>query len=303
MASGALALVGTGSINNSVSINVTNGAIFDVSAETGFTMATNQNLTGFWQYKRGAGGKTSQLDDYPGTDGTVGTLTFSSGLPLGAGSTANFDLSTSASGGNDSIVVNGPLLLNGNVLHVKASGNLDQVSGDYVLIAANSIAGSFSSTPVFDVVPGNASFYTVQKSGNNVVLHYSTSHPATGVGATVPSSGIVRNQTIQIECHGHARQCETSTIKSVVVDATPLGGTVVNSRILSGGNVYTGNFVVPASTLPGPVTLTAAITDGNNLTGTGGHSVYGAAIHGNVGRRGRERQCGGWPELGQNAGS
>lgn len=80
------------------------------------------------------------------------------------------------------------LTLNSTVLHIKALGgatNLD-TSADYVLVRAGSISGSPNSAVNWiGAQPGNAANFSVLKSGNNLVLHYTPPLNPTNITCTV----------------------------------------------------------------------------------------------------------------------
>jgi autotransporter-associated beta strand protein len=184
---GRLALGASGSIASSSSITVSNGAIFDVSAVSGFTLAASKSILGSGVVT-GAVTAASTSKIYPGTDGTTGTLSFSNNLTMVAGSTFNLDVSTSSGSGNDQMVVANTLTLNSTALNLKAlngAANLD-ISTDYVLARAGSIIGSPNSTINWvGTQPGNAANFTVLKSGNNLVLHYAPATNPTNITYTV----------------------------------------------------------------------------------------------------------------------
>jgi len=265
VASGYLGLGVGGSINNTAGFNLLSGGFLDVSSLPGFTLTSGQFIKGLGQvngFITMAPGSTI----LPGEGSTLGTLT-TSGINLGSGSTAVFTLGTSAGGVNDSIQVYGNLVLNGNSIHITestAGGNLD-TTADYVLFnVSGTIAGFANTTPIFDVSPGNfgTGFWTIQTSGQQVVLHHSSSSPPTGTGSAVPSS-VVRNHPFTINVTvTHAN----SGVNSVVVDLSFLGGGLV--YLTQSGGVYTANTVLPPAAPPGPLTLTGLITDGTGLGGT-----------------------------------
>jgi autotransporter-associated beta strand protein len=264
ISNGTLAVATGGSIS-STNIIVTSGTILDSSAST-FSMGNGQKLLGDGAVNGLAAGSGSKI--FPGTDGTVGTLTFNSGgLTLGSGATVNFDLSTTYNGANDQITGYGTLTLNGNAIHIKAPSNLDNSGNDYVLITASSISGSFASTPVWDVRPANAANFSVvtDPANNQVRLHYSTLNPPTGAGVAIPSTA-VHGQTVLLSV---TVTNGSGSISTVTVDASPIGGSSSVTLVLSGTpHVYTNSLTIPSSPAAGSYTLTATITDSNSLQGT-----------------------------------
>jgi autotransporter-associated beta strand protein len=270
---GTLFLSGAGSIGTSSSISISNGAVFDVTGTTGggVTLGANQNLLGGGTVN-GSLTTSGGSKIFPGTDGTVGTLTFNNNLTLASGATVNFDVSTSHSGANDQIVVNGALTLNGNTFHIKAppASSLDS-AGDYVLITATGgITGSFVVQPTFDVAPANAGNYSIvtdtTDAPNVVKLHYTATSGPTAVGTATPSTGVLRNGTVNVSVtvtHG-----TSPTINSVTLDLSSLGGSSTSPLFLSATpNVWTNTIIIPPGTTPGIENLTATATDANSLQG------------------------------------
>jgi fibronectin-binding autotransporter adhesin len=259
---GTLYLTGTGSISASPSITVGSGGTFDVSQTTSeYLLASGQSLLGIGAVNGLLGVNASSLIA-PGTTNTTGTLTFYSGLDMSGGGAASFGLSTTYNGNNDQIVVDGALTLNGNVIHISAPSTNASLAtnSDYILMTSSGITGSANSIPVFDVKPVNYRVFLVQNSGNNVVLHYSPNAPPTGTGAAVPNNNVLRNQTVALAVNVTS---SSSPIASVVV---AVGGSQLALVQSNGTSIYTNALVVPPSTLPGLDTLTATITDQNNIT-------------------------------------
>ena len=236
ISNGTLALATSGSII-STNINVISGAYFDVSALASYTLNSGQNLEGSGQVTVAQNGLVAAASGsaiYPGTDGTIGNLTINGGLTLNSGATANFDLDTTYNGANDQIAVSGTLTLNGNSIHIKApstSASLD-TTADYLLItASSSIAGSFSSTPVWDVKPVNWANYTVVTSGSQVTLHYSTLTPPTGSGVAIPSTA-VHNQNVLISVTVTNGSGTVDPNTGVVLNASTIGGSSAVDLVL-----------------------------------------------------------------------
>jgi autotransporter-associated beta strand protein len=78
---GTLAIAAAGSMSNAVSINIADGAFFDVTANSGFTLTGAQTLTGAGTQ---LGNLVSNGTIAPGTD--TGTLTIDGNATLNAGS-------------------------------------------------------------------------------------------------------------------------------------------------------------------------------------------------------------------------
>jgi len=185
---GTLALAATGSLN-CTNIIVGAGATYDVSAVSGYTLGSGQNLMGYGTVNgpvnAGAGSGI-----YGGTDGTYGTNTFAGNLNLTAGAVPHFDVGTSATGSNDEIVVNGNLTLNNTFIHVKAPGtSASLATANYVLFSsANPITVNGTITLIWDVQPANFNFYQPVVVGNTIVLKYGfVAGPQIGVSSATPN--------------------------------------------------------------------------------------------------------------------
>ncbi|HTL73104.1 MAG TPA: autotransporter-associated beta strand repeat-containing protein [bacterium] len=273
---GALALSGSGNIGSSTNITVASGGTFDVSGVS-FTLSGSQTLAGSGVVTGAVTTASSGSAILPGGAGIVGTLSFSNNVNLGSGASPVFDLSTSSSSGNDKIVVAGNLTANSSdTIHVNAlsgSSPLDQ-SADYVLF---SVAGTttMASQPllVFDnTPPSNASHYSIQKSGNNVVLRYS-SNPApvvtsviitnTADGSTVGVRG--QSATIYVTVQpGNG----TLGAGSVTANLSLLGGS--SSQVLNylGGNSWSYTILLGQGAVVGTDSVGVTATDSLSASGS-----------------------------------
>ena len=267
VAAGTLFLSGAGSLSNSPSLTLSPGAGYDVSGAAAGVLGANQNLLG-GGFVNGSLATTANSQIFPGTDGTVGTLTFSNNLTLDASSTVNFDVSTAHASGNDQIVVDGTLNLNGNSFHLKApntSANLD-TTADYVLLTATGgINGSFFGTPIFDVAPANAGHFSIVTGANTVTLHYNAIAGPTVTGGVTPTS-VNRNGTVSVSVT--VTPGGSPTISGVTVSSSAInGGALYNLALSATPNVWTNTLTIPPGTLPGNANLQATATDGNTLQG------------------------------------
>jgi fibronectin-binding autotransporter adhesin len=267
VAAGTLFLSGAGSLSNSPSITLSPNAVFNVSGAAAGVLGANQNLLGGGAVN-GSLATTANSKIIPGTDGTVGTLTFGNSLTLDGSSKVNFDVSASHASGNDKIVVAGTLNLNGNSFHLKApstAASLD-TSADYVLITATGgISGSFFGTPIFDVAPANAGHYSIVTSGNTVSLHYNAIAGPTVTGIVTPTS-VNRNGTVAVSVT--VTPGGSPSITGVTVSSSAInGGTLYNLSLSATPNVWTNTLTIPPGTLPGNENLQATATDGNGLQG------------------------------------
>jgi autotransporter-associated beta strand protein len=140
---GTLALTNSGSITSSSNINISAGALLDVSGSTGgsMTLAGGKMISGYGSVKGdfivGSGAKLA-----PGN--SIGTLTFSNSLTLSAGCTNLFEISKSPLT-NDVAKVFGALT-NGGTLIVTNIGVTALANGDsFKLFSAASYSGAFAN--------------------------------------------------------------------------------------------------------------------------------------------------------------
>lgn len=273
--SGANTYTGDTAINNdtlmltgslaSTNIITQSGTVFDVSGLTNYTVNAGQALSGFGNVNGSVNAAASSMV-YGGTDGTYGTLTFNNDLTLASGAACYLDLGTTYNGANDQIVVNGTLTANGNSIHIKAPDTLSSLdsSGDYVLITAGSITGSFASAPIWDVAPVNAGHYSIVTSGTTVTLHYNaTASPI--VTASANPTTLLRNQSTFVTASiipGDA------PINTVTVDLSSLGGSTVSLVQSNASNVYTNMVTIPATAAPGSASVTVTATDTSLQSGS-----------------------------------
>ena len=195
---------------------------------------------------------------YPATNGTAGTLTFSN-LDLSGGGVCYFDLSTSASSGNDQIVVTGALT-NGATIHLKAiSGAANLDTADYTLFSnANVPVGSLPLLVWDGTKPSNYRHYTLASVGNNIVLQYSVS-VAPAVVASVSPTNAVRFQSVTVSA---VVTPGDGTISSVTVDLSAIGGSASQAMTDSGDHInYSYSQTVTASTTSGNKSLPVTVTD------------------------------------------
>ena len=173
ISNGVLALVGSASIANSATVDVTSGAQLDVSALTSPTLAL-------------AGGQTLQ-----GVGSVKGNVTTASGATLAPGEAAAGTLSVSNNvtlGGNAVFVVNSTgtsskLIAGGSIglggtLTINNGGPAFAVGNSFTLLSASTITGSFAA--ISPATPGAG-------------LAWNTTGLATGVLSVV--SGVASNPT------------------------------------------------------------------------------------------------------------
>lgn len=263
---GTLALSGSGSLASQVIIPA--GRTFDVSGVTGGNV---QNPVSGAGAVNGSVVATAAMSVYPGTDGTVGTLTFNNNLDMISGGSLRFDLSTSHVSGNDQVVVTGNLSVSSATsVRIKAlsgAANLS-IAADYVLCAVTGTTtlGSAPSLAWDGTPPANYLSFSVQQVGNNLVLHYT---PATAptVTATSTPAIVVRNQSVTVTA---TVTPGSGSVTNVQVDASPIGSSATAELILSAtANVYTNTFVIPASLAPGVKVMTVVAKANTGLNSPG----------------------------------
>jgi autotransporter-associated beta strand protein len=170
------------------------------------------------------------------------TTTIGGNLTYNAGTGANFDLSSAASGANDHIILNGAgsvLTCGGVSIGINCGMTLDQ-KNDYNLFSLTggsaSIVGSFNATPVWlGSIPTNADAFSIVTSSSNVVLHYSNLPPTvTGVFNVGPTN------------------VEIAFSKPVAVtSATNISNyAFTNGVAITGASLSTNNLVVTLITVP-----------------------------------------------------
>jgi autotransporter-associated beta strand protein len=225
------------------------------------------------------GGMTQPSSGAGATNTITGSLTYTSGSPTNS---ANFNLSSSASGPNDQIVLSGnnqTLTCGGVTIGIKCGPTLDLVN-DYVLFkmtgSSPTISGNFNATPVWLATPpSGAGNYQVIKSGNNVLLHYSGSTPPNISASSATPSTAVRNQN-NVSISVTVAAAGASTITGVSVNLAAINGTSQNLTLTSGtsaNGTWTGNITIPAASGLGTFTLPATATDNNGNTAAANISV------------------------------
>lgn len=276
--SGTLALGGSGNINSATNITIASGGTFDVSAVS-YSLGASQILAGSGTVTGAVTTAGSGASIMPGGAGTVGALTFQNNLDLSGGASPAFDVSTNYLSGNDQIAVAGTLTLgSADTIHVNAlsgAAPLD-TNADYVLFnVSGSTTMATQPVLVFDnTAPINFSHYSIQTSGNNVVLHYSpsTAPAVTSVVVTNNADGssfAARGQTVTVFV---MVQPGVGTLTNVSANLSLLGGS--SSQLLTYvGGVTTSNYTytiqVGYGATVGADVIGVTATDTTPLTGTG----------------------------------
>lgn len=265
---GTLFLAG-GATLPSAAIIVSNGATLDVSQlSSSFILGSTQTLHSGGAIN-GSVGTVAGAGIYCNTGSGYGTNTFESTLTILSGAITYFNLSTSHSGANDQIMVNGALSDNGavSISAPSSSVNLD-TTADYVLINAPAgISGTVAATPIWGVKPLNYKNYSVVVTNSNteIVLHYTASTAPSLIGNASPAA-VVRNESAMVSV---TVTPGSGTVTNVSLNASSIGGPANLALVLSATpNVYTNTVMVPPATTTGSYTLVASATDTTPLTGT-----------------------------------
>ncbi len=157
---GSLVLGASGSLNNSAQVLLGSSGTFDVSAVSGYTVASGKSLGGLGAINGNvsyAGGSSLML----GSNAVTGTLTFNNNLTL-AGTTVAFNLSASPS--SDAVSV-------GGTLDISAGGTTIDVTGagvagsSYVLFGSGTLNGNLSN---ISLTPGASAIGHLTIVGNSI---------------------------------------------------------------------------------------------------------------------------------------
>jgi len=229
VAAGTLALTNSGAIASSSSINISAGALLDVSGTTAgsMTLASGRMISGLGSVKGnftvGSGATLS-----PGTNGS-GTLTFSNSLTLAAGSTSIFTISTAPL--TNSVANLTGALTSGGTLIVTNLGVTALTNGSHFkLFNAASYSGAFASV-LLPPLPAGLGWNTSLLNTNGILSVVVLGRPLIasvalgGAGFTFTGTGGVANANFDL------------------LGATNLATPVTNwMRLLSGQFDASGNF-------------------------------------------------------------
>ena len=263
---GILKLDGLGSINNSSSINIAAGAIFDVSTAY-ISTAAGQTIGGsgtiLGNYTHGQGTMA------PGGLGAAGTLTINGNFNLTGGpqTTINYNTSPLTSTGNDLISVTSPntLTLDNSLgsVTVNVDTSLGYTTGSYVMIdAQGGIYGSATWNTTWD---RRGAAPTVNVTGTQVLLNVG----AAGSAANLKWSGTSGGAWDVVTTPNWYNTGTSASDKYYQADAVIFGDTYVGSTPPATTAVTLNTTVSPTS-----VTFTNS-TLNYTLSGTGG--IAGAA--------------------------
>lgn len=176
ISAGTLALGAGGSINKTTSITVSNGAVYDVSAVTGYTLGATaaQTLKGSGTVNGSVSMNAANATLLVGDAGTVGALTFNDDLTLAG--TTSLDLLGVTGGTYDTVLVGGTL----------TNGGLLQLAIDAGFATALGNAGGTATLTLFNVASAS-DFSSIGLTGLDSGTFGSTSAGSSLVGA---NSGI-----------------------------------------------------------------------------------------------------------------
>jgi autotransporter-associated beta strand protein len=176
---GALALTGTGSINNSAVIVVAAGATLDASGRSdgALTLASNAMLKGNGTVKGNVIiGNGAMLA--PG--GSLGTLRFNNNLTLDGGSTTVMEVSKSPLTTNDAAQISGSLLYGGTLLITNVSLGSFSAGDSFKLFNAASYAGVF--TNIVPAIPAANLAWNTNGLDNGILSIMSSPMPRPQIG-------------------------------------------------------------------------------------------------------------------------
>lgn len=254
--------------NNGVTLNINGSLPGSVIVNNGGTNGGSGTISG--SVTVNSGGAT-----LPGTTGVTNTI--GGNLTYNTGASANFDLTSSATGGgNDQIILNGTssVLTCGNVSVGINCGSVLDETHDYLLFnltgGSASISGNFNSTPVWlGTQPGGfANFSVVVTNSTQVVLHYAGSTPPAITATNASPNPVLANQSLAISATVVAG---SGTVTNVSVNLSSISGPASQALISNGAGQYTNSIVIGSGIIPGSYTLAVLALD--NLGGSVGVNI------------------------------
>ncbi len=214
-----------------------------------------------------------------------GTGSIAGSVTAESGSSTFFNLTTSAVGANDKLLVGGNLTLNSNSVKIAgpaSPANLDQ-SADYVLMSiagASGITGDFNPVPSWvGTQPANAAFYSVVTDHVNkqVLLHYQVATSYT-ISASAGSGGSISplGDIAVVSGNGQSFTITPDSfdyISDVLVDGSSVGA--VTSYAFT--NVTAGHTIAASFTHIPSQTISATANSGGTISPSGDVVVSGGA--------------------------
>jgi autotransporter-associated beta strand protein len=258
---GTLALGPTGSIISSPTIYVGANGNFNVSAQSGYSPASSQFLTGVGTVTGLASFSSGYITG--GTNGSAGTLTFNTPLTL-AGGTSLFDLASTSAGPNDLLVASGGLNVSGGSVIDAVFATTPTSTQTYVLYNYSGTTLSAGAKSLLSLsTAGSAGGITVHNLGlsyntNQILLTFT---PGAGSAATLTWASTSSNSWDTALTNWH--------------NATT-GGTAANSVFFNGDNVtfddsipgVKTNIVINTAASPGSFNVSSN-TNNYNFSGAG----------------------------------
>jgi autotransporter-associated beta strand protein len=242
VANGTLALAGNTFITNSPAIIVNGGATLDASA-VGLTFrgASPQILAGAGAVNGSVVSSNGVIT--PGTNGTVGTLTFGNDLTLAGGSLV-IDLSTNTAQ-RDLVVVGGNLAFYGGSLNLNVTGTL--TNGVYKLIqytgSLNSGAGSSANLLLTGYTQAGKVLALSDAVAGEIDLIVSSQG---GANITWQGNGVNPNNW-DIETTANFTNASGAAVNFVQGDKPTFDDTAVNPNVSLMGNLQPGSVTVAAN--------------------------------------------------------
>jgi autotransporter-associated beta strand protein len=273
ISAGTLSLTGSGSISNSSTISIASGATFDVSGYApsppapystgvGQTISGSGSIVGSYTHAQGT--------IVPGTDGTVGTLSFSTGTATISG--GNIKIDTSTSSGNDLIALNGTGSIIGAV-SVNVGTGLGYTAGvPYTIITqAAGLAPAIGSWTTTWDRRGTPPTLTSTATTVQVTLHTATAGDSLNWSGTSVTSG----SAWDIFTTQNWYDTTSSSLDTFHRDDNvAFGDTYDGTHAPSTTAVTLNTIVTPTPPVTDPVTVNAvtfnASTLNYTLSGTGG---------------------------------
>jgi autotransporter-associated beta strand protein len=229
---GTLKLDGAGSINNSVSIEVTSPDLFDVSTVTGgYVLGAAQTLKGLGTV---TGNVTAKGTITPGSTG-IGTLTFNNDLTL-TGSTVVMRINNTNTPNCDKIAFFGTVTPGGSLIVTNIGGTL--VLGNTFTLFSQPVVGSFSSI-VYPPAP-SGTVWTNNLADNGTISLVASPAPApANITFSASSGNLVLNwpagQGWQLQSQTNSPAVGLSTNWVTVPGAVPPFTNAVNA---ANGSVF-----------------------------------------------------------------
>lgn len=289
VSSGTLTLSIFGTIANTSAINVAGGAVFDLTAKSGYNILSGQTVKGGGTLAIGAG-KTITVNSgahwAPGA--SIGQNSVTGNLTLSAGSATDIELGTASANksaanmatANDRTNVSGVLTLGGTLNLIDNGGAHGQGSagaGSYLIFTGAGVSGSFGS--IGDVGGFHAAVDSASVAGNVYVdLNYyaQTGFTAADGGEIASSDATHFTLTLAGAAPGSGIQTATISLDNVLQDAVYqdlLGGGFDLS--LAGDFDLTG-FLTNMGTLAGGSSATLTVSFDTTGAEAGWH--YGTVV-------------------------